>query len=74
MLASFDLLASKARERLKVSDSSKNQFKKCCFSSGDLAKVDFFPSLLLSELGGALHTLENMVYSRGSYFEQGLTC
>lgn len=45
-LAFFDLLASKTRERLKVSDSSKNQYKKkrkCCFSSGDLAKVDFFP-------------------------------
>lgn len=80
-LASFDLLASKTRERLKVSDSSKNQQKKkrrkkrkCCFPSGDLAKLDFFSSLLLSKLGGAPHTLENMVYSRRSYFEEDLSC
>lgn len=47
--------------------------KKCCFSSGDLAKVDFFP-LSFSVNWEELSTLENMVYSRRSYFEQGLTC
>lgn len=60
MLVHFDLLASKTRERLSVSDRSEYQLK-IMFFLCQLGKVGLFSTLLLGELGGALQPLENMV-------------